>query len=156
MNYERVVVLDALRELTGGRGPDACIDAVGMEGHHPTLPIHAYDRTKQVGRIQFDRPHALREAILACRNGGTVSVIGVYGGFVDKFPLGPLMNRSITLKTGQCHVHRYLRPLLERITNREIDPTFVVTHRMSLDDAPKGYEIFRDKVDDCNKVVLTP
>jgi threonine dehydrogenase-like Zn-dependent dehydrogenase len=156
LNYERVDVLDALRELTGGRGPDACIDAVGMEGHHPTLPIHAYDRTKQVGRIQFDRPHALREAILACRNGGTVSVIGVYGGFVDKFPLGPLMNRSITLKTGQCHVHRYLRPLLERITNREIDPTFVVTHRMSLDDAPKGYEIFRDKVDDCNKVVLTP
>ena len=153
INYEEINVLEALKEMTGGRGPDACIDAVGMEAHKPG-PIGAYDRTKQALKLENDRPHALREAIMACGNGGTVSVIGVYSGFIDKFPAGSLMNRSITIKSGQCHVQRYLKPLLERIEKGEIDPSFVITHRMRLDDAPKGYDIFVKKEDDCMKVVL--
>jgi threonine dehydrogenase-like Zn-dependent dehydrogenase len=155
INYEEVNVLEALKEMTGGRGPDGCIDAVGMEAHKPGL-LGAYDRTKQALKLETDRPHAIREAILACANGGTVSVIGVYSGFIDKFPMGSLMNRSITIKSGQCHVHRYMKPLLERIKNGEIDPSFVITHRMRLDDAPKGYDIFLNKEDDCMKVVLKP
>lgn len=155
INYKKVSVLEALKEMTGGRGPDACIDAVGMEAHgHPA--IYAYDRTKQALMLETDRPIALREAIMACRNGGTVSVIGVYGGFIDKFPMGSLMNRSITIRTGQCHVHRYMRPLLERIQRGEIDPSFVVTHRMRLDEAPQGYDMFLHKEDECVKVVLKP
>lgn len=155
INYEQVSVLEALKELTGGRGPDACIDAVGMEAHgHPA--IYAYDRTKQALMLETDRPIALREAIMACRNGGTVSVIGVYGGFIDKFPMGSLMNRSITIRTGQCHVQRYMRPLLERVQRGEIDLSFVVTHRLRLDDAPKGYDTFLHKEDECVKVVLKP
>ncbi len=106
--------------------------------------------------LETDRPEALREAITSCRNGGTVSVPGVYGGWIDKVPFGSLMNRSLTVKTGQTHVQRYMRPLLERIRRGEIDPSFVVTHRLSLDDAPRGYEMFRDKQDDCLKVVLRP
>ena len=106
--------------------------------------------------LETDRPHALREAIMACGNGGTVSVIGVYGGFIDKFPMGSVMNRSLTIKTGQCHVQRYLKPLLERIKKGEIDPSFVITHRLKLDDAPTGYDIFLKKQDDCMKVVLKP
>jgi len=156
INYEETSVLEALREMTAGRGPDACIDAVGIEAHHSSTALHAYDRTKQATRLETDRPHALREAVMACRNGGTVSVIGVYGGFIDKFPMGAVMNRSLTIKTGQCHVHRYMRPLLERIRNGEIDPTFVITHRMRLSEAPHGYDIFKNKQDDCLKVVLTP
>ncbi len=156
INYEQVdSVLDTLRELTGGRGPDACIDAVGMEAHG-TGAVYAYDRVKQAARIESDRPVALREAIMACRNGGTVSIIGVYGGFVDKFPIGSLMNRSLTIRTGQCHVQRYLQPLLERIQRGEIDPSFVITHRMALEEAPEGYELFKHKRDDCEKVVLRP
>jgi threonine dehydrogenase-like Zn-dependent dehydrogenase len=155
INYAEVSVLEALRELTGGRGPDACIDAVGMEAHgHPA--IYAYDRTKQALMLETDRPIALREAIMACRNGGTVSVIGVYGGFIDKFPMGSVMNRSITIRTGQCHVQRYMRPLLERVQRGEIDPSFVVTHRLRLDEAPKGYDMFLHKEDECVKVVLKP
>jgi threonine dehydrogenase-like Zn-dependent dehydrogenase len=156
IDYEQVNVLEALKEMTGGRGPDACIDAVGMEAHHGVPPIHAYDRVKQAARLETERPHALREAILSCRNGGIVSVIGVYGGFLDKFPMGAVVNRSLTIKSGQCHVHRYLRPLLERIENGEIDPSFVVTHRMGLDDASHGYETFKHKRDECVKVVLKP
>jgi threonine dehydrogenase-like Zn-dependent dehydrogenase len=105
-------------------------------------------------KMQTDRPIALREAILACKNGGTVSVIGVYSGFIDKFPMGAVMNRSLTIKSGQCHVQRYMRPLLERIQKGEIDPSFVITHTMQLDDAPRGYEIFNGKQDECVKVVL--
>ena len=146
--------MDRLRELTGGRGPDSCIDAVGMEGHAHGLQ-YAYDRAKQALMLESDRPIALREAILACRNGGTVSVIGAYGGFIDKFPVGSFMERSLTLRTGQCHVQRYMRPLLDRIERGEIDPTFVITHRMTLDDAPRGYETFLKKEDDCMKVVLS-
>jgi threonine dehydrogenase-like Zn-dependent dehydrogenase len=156
INYEEAEsVHEALKEMTGGRGPDACIDAVGMEAHATGL-VGAFDRTTQALRLQTDRSQALREAILACRNGGTVSVPGVYGGFVDKFPIGAIMNRSLTIKTGQTHVQRYMRPLLERIQNGEIDPSFVVTHRMPLDEAPHGYEIFKHKQDECVKVVLKP
>jgi threonine dehydrogenase-like Zn-dependent dehydrogenase len=156
INYEEVdSTLEVLKELTGGRGPDACIDAVGMEAHGAGLD-YTYDRVKQAVRLETDRPVALREAILACRNGGTVSVIGVYGGFVDKFPIGSIMNRSLTLKSGQCHAHRYMRPLLERIRKGEIDPTFIITHHLPLDQAPQGYEIFKNKQDECMKVVLKP
>ncbi|HET9985309.1 MAG TPA: zinc-dependent alcohol dehydrogenase [Longimicrobiales bacterium] len=154
LNYEQVDVLEALKEMTGGRGPDACIDAVGMEAHAPGLE-YAYDRTKQAMKLETDRPIALREAILACRNGGTVSVIGVYGGFIDKFPMGSVMNRSLTIRTGQCHVQRYMRPLLERIQKGEIDPSFVITHRLPLEEAPRGYDMFLNKTDDCLKVVLS-
>ncbi|MET8908819.1 zinc-dependent alcohol dehydrogenase [Micromonospora sp. NPDC004551] len=154
INYEETDVLDTLREMTAGRGPDVCIDAVGMEGHHPSAALHAYDRAKQAVKAETDRPHALREAILACRNGGTVSAIGAYGGFIDKFPMGSFMNRSLTLRSGQAHVQRYMRPLLERIHKGEIDPSFIITHTMQLDDAPHGYDIFKNKQDDCLKVVL--
>jgi threonine dehydrogenase-like Zn-dependent dehydrogenase len=154
INYEETSVLERLNELTGGRGPDACIDAVGMEAHGPTA-MYAYDRAKQALMLETDRPIALREAVQACRNGGTVSVIGVYGGFIDKFPMGSLMNRSLTIRTGQCHVQRYMRPLLERIQRGEIDPSFVITHRMRLEDAPTGYDMFLHKRDNCEKVVLT-
>src|SRR5215210_8106481 len=142
LNYEEVgSVVEALKELTGGRGPDHCIDAVGMEAHAPGMK-YAYDRAKQAMRIETDRPIALREAIQSCRNGGTVSVVGVYGGFIDKFPMGTVMNRSLTIKTGQCHVHRYMRPLLERIKKGEIDPTYIISHHLPLDQAPRGYEMF--------------
>jgi threonine dehydrogenase-like Zn-dependent dehydrogenase len=149
-------VVEQLKELTGGRGPDGCIDAVGSEAAHGHFPIQAYDRVKQAVRSESDRPHALREAIYACRPGGVVSVMGVYGGFIDKFPAGQFMNKGLTLKTGQCHVHRYLRPLLERIENGDIDPSFVVTHRHELDRAPEGFETFKHKQDGCVKVVLKP
>ena len=153
LNYVEVDLLDSLKEMTGGRGPDACIDAVGMEAHS-TGPMYAYDRAKQALMMETDRPIALREAMLACRNGGTLSVAGVYGGFLDKLPFGSLMNRSLTIKTGQTHVQRYLKPLLNRIENGDIDPSFVVTHRMSLSDAPQGYEKFVNKEDECIKIVL--
>jgi threonine dehydrogenase-like Zn-dependent dehydrogenase len=156
INYEEADVLDTLREMTAGRGPDACIDAVGMEAHHPTAVVHAYDRAKQATRMETERPHAVREAILAVRNGGNVSIIGGYGGFMDKFPVGALLNRSLTIRGAQCHVQRYLKPLLEHIRNGDIDPSFVITHRMRLDEAPRGYEIFKNKLDDCTKIVLTP
>ncbi len=155
INYEEVDLYDALREMTGGRGPDACIDCVGMEAHVPGV-LYAYDRVKQAMMLETDRAYALREAIMACRNGGTVSIVGVYGGFVDKFPIGSLMNRSLTIKTGQTHVQRYMKPLLERVERGEIDPSFVITHTLPLEDAPRGYAMFCDKEDDCLKVVLKP
>jgi threonine dehydrogenase-like Zn-dependent dehydrogenase len=153
INYEEDDVLEALAALTGGRGPDACIDAVGLEAHGHGIS-YAYDRTKQALKLESDRPLALRQAIRACRGGGVVSIIGVYGGFIDKFPIGSLMNRSLTIRSGQCHVHRYLGPLLERIERGEIDPSFIITHRMSLDDAPRGYDLFLNQRDECMKVVL--
>jgi threonine dehydrogenase-like Zn-dependent dehydrogenase len=149
-------VVEELKEMTGGRGPDACIDAVGMEAHHPHKAIHAYDRLKQALRLETERPHVLREAIMACRSGGTISMIGVYGGFADKFPLGALMNRSLTIRTGQCHVQAYMRLLLKRIEDGDIDPSFVITHRLDLEDVPRGYETFKHKRDECVKVVLKP
>jgi len=155
LNYEEVNIYEALKEMTGGQGPDSCIDAVGLEAHTPGL-TYVYDRVKQAMMLESDRPIALRQAVMACRNGGTVSVIGVYGGFIDKFPMGSFMNRSLTMRTGQCHVHRYLKPLMERIQNGEIDPSFVITHRLSLEDAPQGYETFVNKQDDCIKIVMKP
>jgi threonine dehydrogenase-like Zn-dependent dehydrogenase len=156
INYEQVdSVHEALKEMTGGRGPDHCIDAVGLEGHSPG-PMFAYDKVKTALMMETDRPVALREAIFSCRSGGVVSVIGVYGGFIDKFPMGAVVNRSLTIKAGQCHVQRYMRPLLERVQRGDIDPSFVVTHRLRLDEAPEGFRIFNDKQDDCMKVVLRP
>lgn len=153
LNYAEVDVLEALREMTAGRGPDACIDAVGMEAHGHGAQ-YAYDRTKQAMRMQTDRPTALRQAILACRNGGTISVMGVYGGFIDKFPMGAVVNRSLTIRAGQCHVHRYMQPLLQHIQNGDVDPTFIITHKLPLDQAPSAYDTFLHKEDDCLKVVL--
>jgi threonine dehydrogenase-like Zn-dependent dehydrogenase len=127
-----------------------------MEAHQSNRALQAYDRTKQVARLETDRPHALREAIISCRNGGTVSVIGGYGGLVDKFPIGSVMNRSLTIRSGQCHVQRYLRPLLERIRNGEIDPSFVISHTMPLAEAPAAYAMFQAKQDGAIKVVLEP
>lgn len=156
INYEEQNTYDALMEMTGGRGPDACIDAVGLEAHGGHGIVYAYDRVKQALMQETDRPIALREAIMACRNGGTVSVIGVYGGLIDKFPMGSFMNRSLTMRTGQCHVQRYWKKLLERIERGDIDPSFVITHRMRLEDAPQGFDIFTNKEDDCIKIVMKP
>src|SRR4051794_2395580 len=154
VNYEQVEsVIDTLNELTAGRGPDSCIDAVGMEAHAPGVK-YLYDRAKQVTRMETDRPIALREAIMACRSGGTVSVIGVYGGFIDKFPAGAMMNRSIRIMTGQCHVQRYTKKLLGLIEEGKINPSFVITHRMRLNDAAHGYDMFVHKHDNCEKIVL--
>jgi threonine dehydrogenase-like Zn-dependent dehydrogenase len=155
LDYSEVNVLDALKDMTGGRGPDACIDAVGLEAHSHGL-VGMYDRMKQAAMLETERPHVLREAIFACRAGGTVSIPGVYGGFSDKIPMGALMNKGLQIKTGQTHVQRYLKPLLERIERRQIDPSFVVTHRLKLADAPRGYKIFNDKQDGCIKIVLKP
>jgi threonine dehydrogenase-like Zn-dependent dehydrogenase len=148
-------VVEALKRRTGDRGPDACIDAVGMEAHG-TGPSYWFDRAQQAMRLSFDRPYVLREAIQACRKGGTVSIPGVYGGFLDKMPFGALVNKGLTIKTGQTHVHKYLQPLLDRILDDEINPSFVITHRLSLEDAPEGYKMFRDKENNCIKVVLKP
>jgi threonine dehydrogenase-like Zn-dependent dehydrogenase len=156
INYEEIGTYEALMEMTGGRGPDSCIDDVGMEAFGGHGIGYAYDRAKQALGAETDRPIALREAIMACRNGGNVSVIGVYGGFIDKFPMGSVMNRSLTIKTGQCHVQRYWGKLLEHIERGEIDPSFVITHRLGLGETPKGYDIFANKEDDCIKVVLKP
>ena len=155
INYELTDVPEALKEMTGGRGPDHCIDAVGMEGHGPGF-AGAYDKVKTMMMLETDRAYALRQAIMACRSGGTVSVAGVYSGFIDKFPMGVIVNRSLTIKSGQTHVHKYMRPLLERIERGEIDPSFVITHRMKLDEAPEAFDMFTQKEDDCVKVVLKP
>jgi threonine dehydrogenase-like Zn-dependent dehydrogenase len=149
-------IVEQLKELTGGRGPDAVIDAVGMEAAHGHGALHAVERVKQATRSETDRGHALRDAILACRPGGIVSVMGVYGGLMDKFPTGALMNKGLQLRTGQAPVHKYLKPLYEHIRNGDIDPSFVVTHRLGLDNAPDGYETFKHKQDECVKVVLKP
>jgi len=141
--------------MTGNIGPDSCIDAVGMEAHY-TGPTYLIDRAKQALKIEPDRPGVLRECIMACRKGGTISVPGVYGGFVDNFPIGQYMNKAITMKTGQTHMMKYMKPLLDRIERGDIDPSFVVSHRVPIDDAPKMYQVFRDKQDHCTKVVLDP
>ncbi|CAM2874757.1 glutathione-dependent formaldehyde dehydrogenase [Mycobacterium intermedium] len=156
LNFAETSVLEELRDMTAGRGPDHCIDAVGMEARNSTTAVDAYDRVKQAMRLETERPHALREAVMSCRNGGTISIVGVYGGLMDKFPIGAVMNRSLTIKTGQCHVHRYMRPLLELIRTGEIDPTVIISHHLELDQAPHGYEIFKHKQDNCTKVVLKP
>jgi threonine dehydrogenase-like Zn-dependent dehydrogenase len=156
VNYEaNSDIVEILKQMTGGLGPDSCIDAVGMEAHGHTVGA-IYDEVKQTLRLEMDRPNVLRQAIQACRKGGTVSIPGVYGGFLDKIPLGSAFAKGLTMKMGQTHVHRYLQPLLERISKGEIDPSFVVTHRLQLDEAPRGYDTFLKKQDDCIKIVLSP
>ena len=148
-------VYENLMEMTGGRGPDACIDAVGLEAHGLS-PGNILDRTKAAVGLATDRPEALREAIHACRKGGTVSIPGVYGGLLDKVPMGAAFAKGLTFKMGQTHCTRYLGPLMGRIEKGDIDPTFVITHRIKLDDAPQGYQTFYEKADDAIKYVMTP
>jgi threonine dehydrogenase-like Zn-dependent dehydrogenase len=155
INYDHTDVVETLKEMTGGRGPDACIEAVGMEAHGVGLDW-MYDRAKQAVRMQTGRPTVLRHAIQACRKGGTVSIPGVYGGFIDKFPIGAAFNKGLTLKMGQTHVQAYMQPLLEHIEQGDIDPSFIISHRFPLDDAPHGYELFEQKREGCIKVVLRP
>lgn len=155
INYEEADVFDTLKLMTGSRGPDACIDAVGLESHGTSVDA-LYDKAKQAVRLESDRPHALRQAIQACRKGGTVSIPGVYGGFIDKVPFGAAFQKGLTLKMGQTHVHRYVRPLLDLIERSEIDPSFVISHELPLEDASYGYQIFNDKEEGCTKIVLKP
>lgn len=155
LNYQEVDIPGALQELTGGRGPDACIDAVGMEAHGSSMDAW-YDRAKAAVFLATDRLHALRQALQTCRKGGTVSIPGVYGGLLDKVPFGAAFAKGLTLKMGQTHVHKYLQPLLQRIERGEIDPAFLITHRLRLAEAPHGYEIFQQKKDECIKIVLRP
>jgi len=156
INFEDNDVYDCLMELTNGRGPDRCIDAVGAEAHGRGSFDAILDKAKAAVMLGTDRPHVLREAILCCRKGGTISIAGVYIGFLDKIPFGPAMNKGLTFKMGQTHVPRYHHKLLEKIENAEIDPSFVITHEMPLSEGPRGYEIFKKKEDNCIKVVLKP
>jgi threonine dehydrogenase-like Zn-dependent dehydrogenase len=155
LNYEQTDVEAELREMTGGRGPDVCIEAVGMEAHSAG-PQFLYDQVKQQLRLQTDRPTAVRQAIHACRKGGTVSVLGVFSAAVDKFPLGALMNKGLTLRAAQQHGQRYIPMLLERMERDELVTEHLATHVMPLDEGPKGYQIFKDKVDDCVRSVFIP
>jgi threonine dehydrogenase-like Zn-dependent dehydrogenase len=155
LDYDNEDVYNNLRELTGGRGPDSCIDAVGLESHGATLDA-VYDRVKAAAFMVTDRIHALRQMIECCRKGGTVSIPGVYGGVADKFPIGAAFGKGLTFRMGQTHVQKYLRPLLQRIRNGEIDPSFVITHRLPLDQAPEAYRTFNERKDGYIKVVLKP
>jgi threonine dehydrogenase-like Zn-dependent dehydrogenase len=154
LNYTEVTVLEALQDMTGGRGPDACIDAVGMEAHGTGIG-YAYDRAKQALRLETDRGTALREAIMACRKGGTLSILGVYG-LMDKFPIGTIINKGMTVRTAQQHGQKYVPRLLDHAVRGELDPSFLVTHRFSLEDSPKGYEMFKHKEDGCVRSVFIP
>lgn len=156
IDFDNQSVLDALKELTHGKGPDKCIDAVGLEAHATRSLDSIYDRVKQAVMLETDRPHVLREMIYVCRPGGVLSIPGVYGGLVDKIPMGALMNKGLTVRTGQTHVNRWTDDLLQRIIDKQIDPTFIITHRVSLADGPQMYETFRDKKDGCVKVVMSP
>jgi threonine dehydrogenase-like Zn-dependent dehydrogenase len=156
INFDHESVLDRLAELTHGKGPDKCIDAVGLEAHATRSIDSVYDRAKQAVMLETDRPHVLREMIYVCRGGGTLSIPGVYGGLVDKLPFGALMNKGLTIRTGQTHVNRWTDDLLQRIQRGEIDPSFVITHEVGLADGPAMYKTFRDKEDGCIKVVLKP
>jgi threonine dehydrogenase-like Zn-dependent dehydrogenase len=155
INFDEQPVFEKLKALTGGRGPDACIDAVGLEAHGATLDAYI-DQMKTAAYLATDRPSALRQAIHACRKGGIVSIPGVYGGFLDKIPFGAAFQKGLTFKMGQTHMMRYMRPLLEFIERGLVDPSFVITHRFPLEEAPKAYETLRDKKDGCIKVVLKP
>ncbi|HEY0035798.1 MAG TPA: zinc-dependent alcohol dehydrogenase [Longimicrobium sp.] len=156
IDFSKVGVYDALMEMTGGRGPDRCIDAVGAEAHATGSVDAWYDKAKSMMLQETERPHVIREAIMCCRKGGTISIPGVYLGLVDKFPLGPAMNKGLTFKMGQTHMMRYMDPLLKRIEAGEIDPSFVITHKVPIDKGPEMYRTFRDKADGCIKVVLKP
>lgn len=156
LNYEEIPdLIEALKTLTGGRGPDACIDAVGMEAHGHSLDAYM-DEAKQKMKLTFDRAVVLRQILQVCRKGGVVSIPGVYGGFLDKVPMGSAFAKGLTFKMGQTHMINYMQPLLERVQNGEIDPSEIISHRVALDDAPEMYEIFRNKEEHCTKVVLDP
>jgi threonine dehydrogenase-like Zn-dependent dehydrogenase len=156
IDYEKESVIERLSELTHGKGPEKCIDAVGLEAHSPHTVEHLYDRAKQVVMAETDRPHVLREMAYVCRPAGILSVPGVYGGLIDKFPMGAVMNKGLTLRTGQTHVNRWTDDLLRRIEEGQIDPSFVVTHTVGLASGPDMYKTFRDKKDGCIKVVMKP
>jgi threonine dehydrogenase-like Zn-dependent dehydrogenase len=156
INFETETVYDRLMEMTKGRGADRVIDAVGCEAHYAGAIDAVYDKAKTMMGVGTDRAHALREAIMCCRKAGTVSVPGVYVGFPDKFPMGAFMNKGLTMRTGQTHTQRYMAPLLEKIQKGEIDPSFVITHKLKLEDGPGAYRMFREKKDGCIKVVLQP
>ena len=156
LDFEKVKIYDALMEMTKGRGPDLCVDAVGAEAHGSGSIDAVLDRAKAAVGLATDRPHVLRQAIIACRKGGTVSIPGVYVGFLDKVPMGAAMNKGLTFKMGQTHVQKYLPTLLEKIQASAIDPSFVITHKLSLEEGPAAYRTFRDKKDNCIKVVLKP
>ncbi|MCW2846187.1 MAG: Threonine dehydrogenase [Marmoricola sp.] len=155
LDYEEVDVLAELREMTGGRGPDVCIEAVGMGAHSPG-PQYLYDQIKQQMRLQTDRPAAVREAIYACRKGGTVFTLGVFAGLVDKFPLGAVMNKALTLRGAQQHGHRYIPEILEHMSRGELQTEHLATHVMSNEDGPEGYRMFKDKEDGCVRAVFRP
>jgi threonine dehydrogenase-like Zn-dependent dehydrogenase len=155
INYEEVDAGEALKEMTGGRGPDCCIDAVGLEAHGMGVE-GVYDKAKQAVRLETDRPHVLRQMMVACRKGGTLSIMGVYGGFVDKLPFGAAFNKGLTFRMGQMHGQKYMQMLLDKVLNGELDPSFVVTHHLPLEEAKNGYEMFKHKKDNCIKVVLKP
>jgi threonine dehydrogenase-like Zn-dependent dehydrogenase len=155
IDYEDSDVREELKALTGGRGPDSCIDAVGMEAHGTSMDAR-YDRAKQMARVQIDRVHVLRQAIQACRKGGTLSIPGVYGGFIDKVNFGAAFAKGLQLRMGQTHVHKYLPELLALIHEGKIKPEEIITHRLTLEDAPEAYEIFAQKEDECIKVVMKP
>lgn len=155
INYEEVDPGEVLKELTGGRGPDACIDAVGLEAHGMG-PMGAYDKVKQAVRLETDRPHVLRQMIVACRKGGTVSIMGVYAGFIDKWPMGAAFNKGLNLRMGQMHGQKYMPMLVDRVLNGEIDPSVVFTHHLPLTEAKQAYEMFKHKTDNCVKVLLKP
>jgi len=155
INYEEQDVYETLQEMTKGRGPDSAIDAVGTEAHVPGIK-GIYDKVKQTVKVEQDRPHVIREAVKCVRKGGTLSIPGVYIGYDDKIPMGTIMNKGLTIKTGQTHVQRYLEPLLKKVVDGEIDPSFVVTHTCTLDEGPGMYKTFREKEDGCIKVVLKP
>ncbi|HLU49345.1 MAG TPA: zinc-dependent alcohol dehydrogenase [Planctomycetota bacterium] len=157
IDFDEENVVERLQDMTGGMGPDRCIDAVGLEAHGASID-NVYDRVKQVAKLTMDRPHVLRQAIHCCRKGGTVSVPGVYAGFLDKFPYGSAFAKGLKIAGGQTHVHRYMQPLLDRVLSSNgdaFDPSYIITHRFSLEDAPHAYEIFQKKEDECVKVVLS-
>jgi threonine dehydrogenase-like Zn-dependent dehydrogenase len=154
INYESVDgILDELNYVTGGRGPDSCIDAVGLEAHGHTLTA-TFDRIKTAAYLATDRLDVLRQAIQACRKCGTVSIPGVYGGFLDKVPFGAAFGKGLTLKMGQTHTQKYMKPLLARIENGDIDPSFVITHKVGIEEGPEAYKMFNDKKDECIKVII--
>jgi threonine dehydrogenase-like Zn-dependent dehydrogenase len=153
---DRDDVYEKLMEMTNGKGPDSCIDAVGAEAHGDTLIGKAVDKTKEILQLPMSRPYELQQIMMSCKKAGTVSIPGVYIGMVNEIPFGAAMNKALTFKMGQTHVQRYLKPLLDKVDEGLIDPSFIITHRMKLDEAPKAYDLFKNKEDKCVKVVLTP
>jgi threonine dehydrogenase-like Zn-dependent dehydrogenase len=157
INFAEEYVVEQLNEMTSGKGPDKCIDAVGLENHVSlTMPDTVYDRAKQMMMLENDRAHVLRQMIYVCRPAGIISIPGVYSGLVDKIPMGQAMNKGLTFRMGQTHVNRWTDDLLRRIEEGQIDPSFVITHTVRLQDGPEMYKVFRDKQDSCIKVVLKP